>query len=399
MLQFLDFSEDVTLTTGALPGTLAAAFDTNPVTPPGASGLTISGTGGTAAGSYTFDVIGTSSPSSFIHDVSVGLDLFDQVPGVVVLTSPADAATDVVLVPLLEWDAAVQAASYELEVATDAAFTDIVYTAPATGTSHTLEISLEPVTEYYWRVRGVNVCGVGTYSAAFRFTTRAIPPILLVDDDDNGPDARMPFLDALGDLERAFDVWDTGNSDTEPSALQLAPYDIVIWFTGDEFGGSAGPGAAGETALGEWLDSGDKCLFLSSQDYHFDRGLTAFMQTYLGVSAVSNDTDQTTVTGAGSVFDGFGPYTLVYPFDNFSDTVTADATAEVAFTGDQGDAAVNKDGGIYKTVFFGYPFGALPAAADREQVLQAIFEFCSAALFTDGFESGDTSAWSNAVGE
>lgn len=69
----------------------------------------------------------------------------------------------------------------------------------------------------------------------------------------------------------------------------LAPYRMVIWFTGDEFGGFAGPGAAGETALGTWLDAGN-CLFLSGQDYLYDRlsssGTTpnTFMSTYLGLA-------------------------------------------------------------------------------------------------------------------
>ena len=133
---------------------------------------------------------------------------------------------------------------------------------------------------------------------------------------------------------------------------------------------------------------------MSSQDYHFDRGLTPFMQNYLGVASVVNDEAQTVVTGAGSIFGGFGPYTLAYPFSNFSDVVTAEATAEVAFVGDMGDIAVNKSTGAYRTVFFLYPFGAIADAADREQVLAQILSACST-LFADGFESGDTSAWSS----
>ena len=45
---------------------------------------------------------------------------------------------------------------------------------------------------------------------------------------------------------------------------------MVIWFTGDEFGGVSGPGADGETALATWLD-GVGCLLMASQDYHWDR--------------------------------------------------------------------------------------------------------------------------------
>ena len=70
--------------------------------------------------------------------------------------------------------------------------------------------------------------------------------------------------------------------------------------------------------------------------------------------------------------------------------------AVAAFDGDQGLAAVSKDGGTYQTVFFGFPFEAIPTDVDRQAVLDAVFGSCGAdvGIFGDGFESGDTSAWS-----
>jgi hypothetical protein len=174
----------------------------------------------------------------------------------------------------------------------------------------------------------------------------------------------------------AYDVWDTDNSDNEPAAAALAPYAIVIWFTGDEYGGYAGPGAAGEAALAEWLDSGDRCLFISSQDYYYDRGLTSFMTDYLGAASVSSDVSQTQVTGAGSVFGGTGTFTLSYPFTNWSDEMTVGASAEVAFNGDQGIAGVNKDNGIYRTIFWVFPFEAISSPSDRQDLMSIILEHC-----------------------
>jgi len=301
-------------------------------------------------------------------------------------------------VPLLEWDAADQATGYTVEVATDDAFTDVVYSASETETSHQVTTPLDPLATYYWRIRGANVCGAGALSAVFSFTTRDIPPILLVDDDDNNPDVRGSYTAALDDLGLFYDVWDTGNSDDEPTAVELAPYDVVVWFTGDEFGGAAGPGATGEMNLGSWLDAGGNCLFLSSQDYHYDRGFTAFMGDRLGVTAVDDDTGQDTATGAGFLA-GLGPYTLNYPFTNFSDTLTVGADGQLVLDGDQGPAGVAKEGPGYRTVFFGAPFAAIPTAGDRAQVMDAVLDFCDAgtAFFADGFESGDTTAWSLTV--
>jgi M6 family metalloprotease-like protein len=201
--------------------------------------------------------------------------------------------------------------------------------------------------------------------------------ILLVDDDDNTPDVRSYYTATLTALGRSYDVWDTNNSDTEPSATDLVPYDTVIWFTGHEYGGYAGPGSSGGSALGSWLDAGG-CFLISSQDYYYDNGnkVDTFMSTYLGVSAATSDVSQTTVTGAGSVFSGLGPYSLSYPFTNYSDLVSPAAAAETGFSGNKGSAAVDKMGGGYRTAFLGFPFEAISALSDRQQVLGGFLNWC-----------------------
>ena len=61
--------------------------------------------------------------------------------------------------------------TYGLEVATDPAFTTIVYSVTGlTGLSHTLGTALDPSTEYWWRVTANNVCD-SIISEAFSFTT------------------------------------------------------------------------------------------------------------------------------------------------------------------------------------------------------------------------------------
>ncbi len=235
----------------------------------------------------------------------------------------------------------------------------------------------------------------GARSCTATFAGSGSAQVLLVDDDDNTPDVRGTYTSALDALGIGYDVWDTGNSDNEPSAGDLAGYSWVVWFTGDSFTEFAGPGSSGETDLGQWLDGGG-CLFLSSQDYHFVRGLTAFMSSYLGIDSVSDDVGQTTATGTGSDFGGLGPYTLSYPFSNFSDRLSPAAGAQLAFFGDQGDAGVAKSAS-YQTIFLGFPFEAIPVEADRHQLMSRISGFCDGAIFRDGFESGNFSSWSQVV--
>ena len=200
-------------------------------------------------------------------------------------------------------------------------------------------------------------------------------PLLVVDDDDNEPDVRLYYTRALDALGAVYDVWDTGNSDDEPSAAELAEYSAVIWFTGHEYGGSAGPGAAGETALSSFLDGGG-CFVLSSQDYLWDRGLTAFMGSHLGVDSGASNVQNDTIAGHGSLFGLEGSAALSYPFDNASDLLIPDGSGETAFMGDAGSAAVSKETAGYRTAYLGFPFEAVPTSAHRRQLMRTILNLC-----------------------
>ena len=396
--RFHGFAESITLTGEGLPTGVSVAFDPNPVPSSGDSTMTVSVSGSATPGSTLFDVVGTASPSGTEQRAPVTLVADDQGPGSITLVAPSNGAVDVGVAPTLSWTAADHALTYIVEIATDPGFTSVVYSAQVVLVlEHTVGSTLAPETLHYWRVTASNGCGSGPPSSVFSFTTRAIPPVLLVDDDDNNPDVRATYTAALATLGMAYDLWDTNNSDTEPAVVDLAPYPVVIWFTGDEFGGAAGPGSTGEAALADWLDSGGRCLLLSGQDYYYDRSLTPFMESHLGLASATSDTGQTSVTGTGGPFVGLGPYTLSYPFSNYSDTMTAAGYGHLAFTGDEGGAAVGAWTGSSYATLWGFPWEALPTAADREAALAAFFDICVDAadlLFADDFESGAPNGWS-----
>ena len=153
----------------------------------------------------------------------------------------------------------------------------------------------------------------------------------------------------------------------------------------------AGPGAGGESSLASWLDQSG-CLIVLSQDYHYDRGLTGFMQARLGVASATNDVSQSTATGQGSLFGGLGPYALAFPYTNYTDTLVPDGTAEVAFTGSSGAAAVNKDAGIYRTSFLSFGIEGLPTDADREAVLGRFLDSCDVLAGLDADSDGTVNA-------
>ena len=97
--------------------------------------------------------------------------VFDTVPGVPGLISPADGGTGVPIQPTFSWAASTQGGTYTIEVDDDPGFGSINFTKVVSGTSTELDGVLDPSTTYYWRVTSENACGIGSTSSTFSFTT------------------------------------------------------------------------------------------------------------------------------------------------------------------------------------------------------------------------------------
>lgn len=181
----LGYTDSVTLSTPGLPAGLSSSFGTNPVTPPFTTTLTIDDTNLAAAGSYNIAVVGIAPTST--HTVTVGLDLFTAVPTAPLLTAPANGSNGVSTLPTFTWNAASQASSYLLEVATDAGFTNVVYTTTVNSASHDLPggSELDTSTTYFWRVTASNSCGDGSTSSTYLFTTASAPGDCAIDQTPN----------------------------------------------------------------------------------------------------------------------------------------------------------------------------------------------------------------------
>ncbi|HKI04559.1 MAG TPA: S8 family serine peptidase [Thermoanaerobaculia bacterium] len=166
----LSFTDPVTLSASGNPAGTTVGFSPNPVTPPGSSTLTVSNTGAAAAGSYTLQIDGTSTTGT--KSRTVGLNLFTATPAAVNLLTPADAAGNTPVQPTFTWQAVTAGGTYTIEIANDPGFTSIVETASGlTTTSYTLGATLNTSSTYYWRVRAGNACGTGSFSAVRSFTT------------------------------------------------------------------------------------------------------------------------------------------------------------------------------------------------------------------------------------
>ena len=92
------------------------------------------------------------------------------------LVAPPNGATGQPLRPLFEWSTAAGADSYSLAVDDDPAFASPEISVNGiTATSYQAATDLQEDTTYFWRVRSENLCGTGTASTVFSFTTTSQP--------------------------------------------------------------------------------------------------------------------------------------------------------------------------------------------------------------------------------
>ncbi len=183
------FTEDVMLSIEGLPDGTTAAFSANPAAPGSSLTLTIGDTDGVPTGQYTVSISGTGGDQTVTSDLF--LNIFAGPPDAIQLSNPANNAVGETLSPAFSWDAMEGASSYHFVLASDAEFTDVLYEYDIT-TTNVMTGLLNSETTYYWMVTGANVCGSGTPSEVFTFTTSAIScgqltaPDLPVDISDSG---------------------------------------------------------------------------------------------------------------------------------------------------------------------------------------------------------------------
>lgn len=362
--QTMDYSEEVVLSVVTDSGILhdLSAFS---VIPPAEVQLFLNIQDFVPDGEHVVQVIGIAPADGTMHQTEVVVHVSGGIPNPVLYEEPANGATDVSVVPTFTWvdDPAVSTWQFQLST-TDSEGGIVQDVSDIAEPTYTATTMLESNTPYFWRVRASNLCGSSAWSYWSTFRTTDAMTILLVDDDDNSPDVRSSYTSMLDNAGLLYEIFDTNNTNNEPTALELQGYPLVIWFTGDEWGGFAGPGSTGETALASYIDAGG-ALVLSSQDYLYDNQLTSFGQNYLGIGSFTSDVGQSSVTGA-SIFENLGTVSLSFPFTNWSDVVSPSSSAELSFIGDQGNAGT-KLNGVHGggAVFLGFPIEAMSNDAQQ----------------------------------
>ncbi len=386
------FTGSVTLSASSIaPAT--TSFSTNPVNPaPGISDLEVANTGSLAAGSYNITVTGTGTGGP--HSTMVGLNVFATAPATgPTLTAPSNGAVDEILMPTLTWTAVADTLSYTVEIDDDPGFGSIDYTASGiTGLSHVPTMDLAYGTTYSWRVRGDNSCGGGTDSSVFTFTTATFPGAC--------PGGFVPQEIFSEDMEGGAAGWSssgTGNT-WALSSVQAN--------SGTESYHAEDPVTTSDQRLispAINLPAGASNLTLQFHNYQLFEAPNGDGRCWdAGVLEISTDNGASWSQVPGSAM-------LTDPYDNviWNDTpgnnpISNDYGAASAWCAESqpwGVASVVDLGAYSGSVRFAWRLGSDGAAGNEgwyidDVIVQSCFD---AALFDDGFESGNTSAWASTV--
>ncbi|MDY0781612.1 reprolysin-like metallopeptidase [Tenacibaculum sp. IB213877] len=166
---FIGFSDTTIFSAENLPSGATITFDPvsaiNDDTPVTATITTTN----IAKGSYSIILKGTSG--SIEKTANVTLNVFDNNFDQLTLTSPTNGATNESINQILSWELDNNALSYDVEIATENNFTNIIASENVTTNGYSVPAILEHTTTYYWRVKPKNDCGEGVFSSPFNFIT------------------------------------------------------------------------------------------------------------------------------------------------------------------------------------------------------------------------------------
>ncbi len=181
----------------------ALQFSANPLTPPGTSSLSLSGTL-PPAGTLPLTITGTSG--ALVRTLNFELVLPAPPSAIPTLSAPADLAVNQSLRPTFVWTAAPGASRYNLQIAASADFSAPLVFAQngIETTSFSLPFDLEAGALVYWRVQAENACGSTDFSAASRF--RTIP------GQGDCPAGMFPAVLSAADFESAPAGWSLDGS-------------------------------------------------------------------------------------------------------------------------------------------------------------------------------------------
>jgi len=167
------FSNNVSLAAQNLPNGLTATFGSTSITSGESTTLRIGNTQAASLGTQSFQVV-FSSAGQEDQVLTAYLNVVPEITDELDILFPVNLETSVDPLLRLAWDTLENAQYYQIVVARDADFTDIVVEDSTILYEYQSGIELDLATTYYWRVRGVNFCNNSEWvTAEFRTVSLA----------------------------------------------------------------------------------------------------------------------------------------------------------------------------------------------------------------------------------
>lgn len=162
------FSANTNLSVSGNPVGTTATLSTSSINTTGIISLTVSNTTSATPGVYMITVSGTSGATT--KTVNLYLEVLNSTFSTLSLTNPVDNAYAQNTSLTLQWNADAAATAYDLQLATDVDFTNIIVNTTV-PTNSFLATGLTEYQNYFWKVQPKNSGCQGQYSNVNRFTT------------------------------------------------------------------------------------------------------------------------------------------------------------------------------------------------------------------------------------
>ncbi len=374
------------LAVNGCPANATCDFTVNPVVNPAtASSLEVSGLVGVAPGDYALTVRATDPNTTESLDLIAGLTVFAGTPATPALVNPSDGSVNVVWDPVFEWAVASGASAYRLEVATDAGFATVVLDESDINGTSFQGSGLTPSTQYFWRVTAANTCGA-EQSLVFDFTTESV-----LGDCVGATETQLHLDD---DFESGQGLW-------------------VHNGTGDTWSLSNARAHSGGSSYHAVDPASVSDQYLVSPTIDVPSGVVSTVLQFWSYQSMESDPPgcwdgsmlQVSTDGGGS-WSQLTPDSATDPYDGpITDGTPNPAFGLQAWCGDPQDwtlAAVDLGAFAGQTVQLGFRMTS-DAYVGREgwYVDDVVVKSCVSTLapeiFADGFEGGDTSAWTDTI--
>jgi subtilisin-like proprotein convertase family protein len=197
------YNQSIDLSIDAISG-LSATFGNSTITPGASTSLTLTNNGEISG---SFVLIINANSGSISKSVELPFTITNE-PLAPTIITPSDQATGISLNPTISWDDTNIEATYNIEIASDVDFNNVIETGSTPEKLYSIQNDLVGSTTYFVRVNTENNCGLSGFDN-ISFTTAAIVcnaynptdlPLTIGSDAPNTIESTIS-IEATGDLE------------------------------------------------------------------------------------------------------------------------------------------------------------------------------------------------------